>query len=70
VKFLLGGFGRIVIEHDPLIRRITETRERPQEGDEIILAVRGRVARLLGDDEVEVENLQPVKIIEITRGDR
>ena len=67
MKFLFEGFNRIMVEHEPLIRRITETRELPREGDEVLLVARGTVARVVGTDEVEVENLQPVKIIEINR---
>ena len=66
-KFLLGGFGRVMVEHEPLIRRITETREHPQEGDEVVLIAKGRVARVLGGDEVEVDDIRPVRIVEINR---
>lgn len=66
MKFLLSGMKRVVVEHEPTVRTITERAEAPKAGDEIILLVRGTVARF-NADEIEVEGLEPVEVVEINR---
>lgn len=68
-KFFLrrADGGRDVIEEDTVIREYRSYDAPPQTGDTVTVLYRGTVTRSVGE-EIEIADLAPVKIVEVTRG--
>lgn len=68
-KFFLRSLG-VAMEADTKVATVTERDVLPQEGDDVYVLMRGRVARVFGErgGEVEVDQLLPVEITKIQRG--
>ena len=67
MKWLIG---KVLMEHVPVIREVTEREITPEAGDEVKVLMRGYVEHTFTDGEIKVGGLEPIEIVEVTRPPR
>jgi hypothetical protein len=66
LRWFLRSLNLPLPEQDIVVREVREYKQRPKEGDKVMLLAEARIARVSGG-EVEIENFKIVRIIEVIR---
>ena len=66
LRWFLRSLNLPMPEQDVVVREVREYRQKPREGDTVMVLAEARVSRVNGD-EVEIENFKIVRITEVVR---